>query len=213
MNFLKQYCLNKPIFLVTLFFIVFLLLSCATRRIEIQYYEGSLDDRLRDLRDIKSIKSTFSIEFDRGDGVTIRGDGILNLTEEALDLQVYSMGFLIAEVNADQSGIRSNPVISKNRLIMIIDGLRNSFFWWDLKESSTKDEGDCLMLANSWKRLIMDKKTMLPLRMTMETEDGRQLEVSYYEPTYINGLVFPSRIRIEFSKYAVNLKIKDISMQ
>lgn len=213
MNFLKPYWLDKPIFFVMLFLIVFFLSSCATRRIEIQYYEGSLDDRLRDLKDIKSIKSTFSIEFDRGDGVIIRGDGILNLTEDTLDLQVYSMGFLVAEVKADQSGVKSNPVISKNRLTMIVDGLRNSFFWWDFKESSMRDEGEDLMLANSWKRLIIDKKTMLPLRMTIDTEDGRQLEVFYLEPSLINGFVFPSGIRIEFLKYAVNLRIKDISVQ
>lgn len=213
MNFLKPYWLDKPIFFVMLFLIVFFLSSCATRRIEIQYYEGSLDDRLRDLKDINSIKSTFSIEFDRGDGVTIRGDGILNLTEDTLDLQVYSMGFLVAEVKADQSGVKSNPVISKNRLTMIVDGLRNSFFWWDFKESSMRDEGEDLILANSWKRLIIDKKTMLPLRMTIDTEDGRQLEVFYLEPSLINGFVFPSGIRIEFLKYAVNLRIKDISVQ
>lgn len=187
-------------------------LSCATKRIEIHYYEGSLDDRLRDLEDIKSIKAVFSIEFDRGDGITINGEGILNLSEDDLDLQVYSMGFLVAEVNADRTGLRSNPSVNKNRLVMLVDGLRNSFFWWSIKGYDIKDRGENLIMGNSWKRVTIDKKTMMPSSQIIELEDGRQLEIFYYEPSDVKGFVFPLRIRMELSKYAVNLRIKDISV-
>lgn len=210
MNFLKPYSLKKSILLLLILFV--LVSSCATKRIEIQYYEGGLDERLKGLERIRSIKSDFSIEFDKGDGITIRGEGILNLSEEALDLQVYSMGFLVAEVKADRSGIRSEPVISKNKLLILVDGLRNSFFWWDLKGFSLEDEGESFILSNSWKRLVIYKKTMMPSRLTIDLEGGNRLDISYYEPADINGFVFPSRMRIELSNYAVNLKIKNISV-
>ncbi|MFN3395557.1 MAG: hypothetical protein ACK4Z9_02020 [Thermodesulfovibrionales bacterium] len=192
--------------------IIFQLSSCATKRIEIQYYEGSLYERLRSFEEIRSIKATFSIEFDRGDGVVIKGDGILNLSEDALDLQVYSMGFLVAEVNADNSGVKSNPSVNKNRLIMLVDGLRNSFFWWDIKGYDLKDEEDHYIVRNSWKRLTINKKTMMPLNQVIDLEDGKHLDVSYYEPSDINGFPFPSRIRIELSNYAVDLRIKDVTL-
>lgn len=192
--------------------IVFQLSSCATKRIEIQYYEGSLYERLRSFEEVRSIKATFSISFDRGDGVVIKGDGVLNLSKDALDLQVYSMGFLVAEVNADNSGVRSNPPVNKNRLIILVDGLRNSFFWWDIKGYDLKDEEDHYIIRNSWKRLKIDKKTMMPLHQVIDLEDDKHLDVSYYEPSDINGFPFPSRIRIELSNYAVDLRIKDITL-
>lgn len=226
MNFLKL-CFTKDsqngnsylwVCIYLLFFaaIIFQLSSCAippgAGRMEIQYYEGSLYERLRGFEEIRSIKATFSIGFDRGDGIVIKGDGILNLSEDALDLQVYSMGFLVAEVNADNSGIRSNPAVNKNRLIMLVDGLRNSFFWWDIKGYELKDEEDHYIIRNSWKRLIIDKKTMMPLNQVIDLEDGKHLDVFYYEPSDINGFPFPSRIRIELSNYAVELRIKDITV-
>lgn len=223
MNFLKLYSLKKSasfrgsgylrtcILLLSCFASMVLLSSCAARRIEIQYYEGSLYERLRSFEEVRSIKATFSIEFDRGDGVVIKGDGILSLSEDDLYLQVYSMGFLVAEVNADSSGVRSNPSVNKNRLIMLVDGLRNSFFWWDIKGYDIDDEGDHYVVRNSWKRILIDKKTMMPSKQLIDLEDGRHLSVSYYEPSDINGFAFPSRFRIELANYAVDLKIKDIT--
>lgn len=207
MNSLSRFSLKIFLFLMGV-----LLLSCATKRVEIQYYEGSLNDRLRGLEDISSIKAVFSIEFDRGDGITVNGEGILSLSEDTLDLQVYSMGFLVAEVNADQAGVRSKPSVNQNRLIILVDGLRNSFFWWSAKGYSIKEEGDNYVIENSWKKVTISKRTMMPLRQTIDLEDGRQLEVFYHEPYDMNGFVFPSRIRIELSRYAFNIRIKDLTV-
>lgn len=212
----RSSCLRVCIHLLFCASIIFQLFSCASPpragRIEIQSYEGSLYERIRSFEGIRSIKATFSIGFDRGDGVVIKGDGILDLSEDALDLQVYSMGFLVAEVNADNTGVRSNPSVNKNRLIMLVDGLRNSFFWWDIKGYDLKDEEDHYIIRNSWKRLTIDKKTMMPLNQVIDLEDGKHLDVSYYEPSDINGFPFPSRIKIELSSYAVELRIKDITL-
>lgn len=205
MNSSKRYFLR---FSFSLF--ILLIASCATKRIEIHYYEGSLLDRLRSLESVKSIKAAFSIEFDKGEGITLNGDGVLSLSEDALDLQVYSMGFLVAEVNADRTGVRSNPSVNKNRLIMLVDGLRNSFFWWSIDGYDIEDKGNNYIIMNSWKRVTVDKKTMMPLNQRIDLEEDNQLEVFYYEPIEINGFVFPSRIRIELSRYAVNLRIRDL---
>ncbi len=191
---------------------IVMLSSCVTKRVEVAHYEGSLEDRLKGLQDINSIRAEFSIEFDRGNGVTIRGEGLLTLSEDTLDLQIYSMGFLVAEVKADKSGISSNPSVNKSRLVMLVDGLRNSFFWWSIKGYEIRNEGEHYQLVNSWKRVKIDKKTMIPFKQVIDLDEGKQLDVYYYEPSNINGFDFPSKIRIELSNYSVNLWIKDLSV-
>ncbi len=41
-------------------------------------------------------------------------------------------------------------------------------------------------------------------------EDGRELDIYYENPEKIGDLWYPSKIRIELSRYAVTLRIKDI---
>jgi hypothetical protein len=215
MNFLKNCSLR-----ILLFLSILVLSSCATQRFEIHYYEGNLEEMLQGLRGIRSMKASFSIEFDKGDGLSLKGEGILDLSEDTLDLQVYSMGFLVAEVTADQSGIKSNPSADRNKLLLLVDGLRNSLLWWTIEGYDIRDEGEYYLLKNSWKRLYIDKDTKMPLRQTIDLEEGRQLEVFYYEPSLYKGrsdrssdMIFPSRIRIELSRYSVDLRMKEINVE
>lgn len=191
---------------------IILLMSCVAKRVGIPTYEG-VDPRgeLSKRENTESIRSTFSIEFER-DGETIRGDAALYLTRDSLTLRVYSFGFLVVEIASGDGMTMSDPPLDRNRIAMLVDGIRNSFFWWSIKNYDIREEGDTYRLWNSWRRLFINKKTLLPEKQLIDLEDGRELAVIYEEPDEIGGIWFPSRMRIELSRYVVSLRIKSISV-
>jgi hypothetical protein len=186
--------------------------SCSPKRLELPSYEG-VDPReeMAKRGHIKSIQSTFSIEFERN-GSSVRGDGVLKLTPDSLDLQVYSLGFLVAEVTANDTVTKSNPPIDTNRILMLNEGLRNSIFWWSIEDYEMVEEEETYRIWNSWRRLSINKRTLLPEQQTMELEDGREIVITYEEPENIGGTVLPSKMRIELSHSSVRLKIKTFSV-
>jgi hypothetical protein len=188
-----------------------LLMSCATKKIEIPVYEG-VDPRefLAEKENIRSLESTFHIEFER-DGNLMKGDAVLRLTPDSLDLQVYSLGFLVGEVTSNGTVMRSDPPLERNKLLILIDGIRNSFFWWSLKNAGIRDNHDTYRVSNSWRRLFLNKKTMMPEKQIIDLEGGKELVVNYEDPDLIDGIWFPSRMRIALSNQSVNLKIKTLS--
>ena len=196
-----------------LFCFIFLLAACAVKRVGMPTYEGvDVLTMLAGKETVKTIDSTFALEFER-DGSFLRGDAVLRLTPDTLDLQVYSLGFLVAEVTANETVTRSNPVIDRSRLLMLVDGIRNSFFWWVVRNPTVKDDEEAYRVSNSWKRLYLNRKTLMPEKQVMELEDGRQLVVLYDEPVLMEGGWFPSKMRIELSHQSVNLKIKSLSVK
>lgn len=189
----------------------FLLISCAPKRVEIPTYEGvDPGDVLSAREAVKGMEATFSLEFEK-DGSLMRGDAVLRLTPDSLDLQVYSFGFLVAEVTSDKTMTRSDPPIDRNRLPMLVEGIRSSFFWWSVKDPTISSEDGLYRVSNSWKRLFMNKRTMMPEKQIIELEDGRELTVLYEEPAVMDGDWFPSEMRVELSGQALNLKIKTLS--
>ncbi len=198
-------------FLLWCFF--FLLASCATRRIEVPTYEG-VDVRsvLSARAAAKAIDSSFSIEVEK-DGSAMRGDAVLKLTPETLDLQVYSLGFLVAEVVSNDTVTKSTPPLDRNRLLMLVDGIRNSFFWWSIKDPEIREDEGVYRIRNSWRMLFLNRKTLMPEKQIIELEDGRQLAVFYSEPLPMEGGWFPSKMRIELANQSVNLKIKSLSLE
>ncbi|HET6516200.1 MAG TPA: hypothetical protein VFG09_13650 [Thermodesulfovibrionales bacterium] len=192
--------------------VVTLIGSCSTKRIEVPTYEGvDPGEELAKRGNIRSIRSTFAIEFEK-DGGTVKGDAVLRLTSDALDLQVYSLGFLVAEITANDTVTRSNPPIDRNRIAMLVDGIRNSFFWWSIKDYDVREDENLYRVSNSWRRLFLNKRTLLPERQVIDLEDGRELNVLYEEPDLIGDIWFPSRIRIELSRYSVHLRIKTLAV-
>lgn len=195
-----------------LFSFVFLLASCTAKRVEVPTYEGAdIQTVLSSKGAVRLIDSNFSIEFER-DGGVLRGDAVLKLTPDALDLQVYSLGFLVAEITANDTVTRSNPPIDRNRIAMLVDGIRNSFFWWSIKDYDVREDENLYRVSNSWRRLFLNKRTLLPERQVIDLEDGRELNVLYEEPDLIGDIWFPSRIRIELSRYSVHLRIKTLAV-
>lgn len=175
-------------------------------------YEGiELKDVLAEKDTIRSLKSTFTVVFD-GNGNFGKGDAVLNLTPEALDLQVYSHGFLVAEVVSSKDFTKSVPALDGKRLSMLVDGLRNSFFWWTVKGYNIEDRTDGYHVTSPWRLLIINKKTMLPEKQSLELEDGRQIDILYAEPDFVDGIWFPSEMQIEMGNKSVRLKVKTLSV-
>lgn len=194
-------------------FVFFLLTSCAAKMISLPVYEGvDLKEELSKMERVRSIDSTFSIEFER-DGSVMKGDAVLKLTSETVDLQVYSLGFLVAEVLSNSEITKSDPPLDRLKLSILVDGLKSSFFWWSVRNPDIMDDQERYRISNSWRMLFVDKKTLMPERQTIDLEDGRQLNVFYDEPSLIDGTWFPSKMRIELAHLSVNLKIKTISLK
>ena len=191
---------------------LFLAMSCATKRVEIPTYEG-IDprDALAGRDSVQSMRSTFAIEFER-DGGLIQGEGALTLTADGLDLRVYSLGFLVAEVVSDGGVTRSTPALDRNRTALLVEGLRNCFFSWSLRSYEVREEDEAYLAWNSWRKLLINKRTLLPERQTIELEDGRELIITYEEPALFDREWFPSRLRIELARYSVSLTIKTLAI-
>jgi hypothetical protein len=189
-----------------------LLHACAVKQVELPVYEGiDVGEVLSSKNRISSIETAFSVAFERHD-TEIRGDGVLDLRKNGdLKMRVYSFGFLAFEITAENGVIKSNPVIDKNKKTMLTYGLRECFFWWDMKEFEIEERGNDYLLKNSARLLWIDRKTMFPIKQVVFLDDGRELDIFYEDPEKAGEIWYPSKIRIELSRYAVTLKIKEIS--
>ena len=191
---------------------ILFLFSCAAPRIEMPVYEGiDIADALHLKDGISAIEATFTIIFERED-TEIRGDGVLNISRNGdLSLRVYSFGFLALELTSENGFIKSVPMIDRTRATMLTYGLRDCLFWWDIKDFEIDEKEGIYLLKNLSRTLWIDRKTMFPIRQTVSIEDGREFNFYYENPEKAGDIWYPSKIRIEFSKYSVTLKIKDIS--
>lgn len=191
---------------------ILFLFSCAAPRIEMPVYEGiDIADALRLKDGISAIEATFTIIFERED-TEIRGDGVLNISRNGdLSLRVYSFGFLALDLTSENGVIKSVPRIDRTRGTMLTYGLRDCLFWWDIKDFEIGEKEGIYLLKNISRTLWIDRKTMFPIKQTVSIEDGREFIFYYESPEKAGDIWYPSKIRIEFSKYSVTLKIKDIS--
>lgn len=189
-----------------------LLASCAsTKKLELPDYTG-VDVRkvIAGHSSVKGVNATFHIEFEKNDS-TMTGDAALTLTEKTLDLRIYSMGFLMAEIKETDGIIKSNPPADRNKSTILVEGLRNSILWWLINDYKVEEQNANYLIRNLNRKIVIDKKTMLPLSQTIELENGRELRIFYNEPANSNGFWYPSQMKIELSKYVVKLQIKSIS--
>ena len=181
------------------------------KKIALPDYEG-IDVRtvITERSSIKGVNATFHVEFEKTDS-TIAGDAALTLTDRTLDLRIYSMGFLMAEIKETDGIIKSAPPSDRIKNIILVEGLRSSMLWWLIKDYEIEDQNGNYHIRNSSRKIVIDKKTMLPVSQTIELDNGKELRISYGEPANSDGFWYPSRMKIELSKYVVKLKIKSIS--
>ncbi len=199
----------SKLFLVS---ILIILSACAQKYVEAPSYEGvGIADALSARKNIFAIDTTFSITFEKED-TEIKGDGVANISRSGdMNMRLYSFGFLAFELSSVNGIVKSSPAVDKNKALILTYGLRDCLFWWDIKDFEKKEQEGTFILTNSQRRIWIDGKTMLPVRQVISLEDGKELNISYENPDKIGGSWYPSKIRIELSRYAVTLRIKDMA--
>lgn len=190
----------------------FLLFSCAAKRVAMPVYQGvDVRDVLTAKNTISSIETTFSVAFEKEE-TEIRGDGFLNIRKNGdLLMRIYSFGFLAFEMASQDGVFRSNPVVDRTKGTILTYGLRNCLFWWDLSGQIIEENENDYILRDQARMLWLDKKTVFPKKQVISLEDGRELSIIYENPENNGDRWYPSKIRIELSRYAVTLRIKEIS--
>src|SRR5271157_312357 len=196
------------------------LFSCAPKYAEKPSREGlSLVDIMAKMNKVKSVEAVLSIDYEKNDA-TMSGDAHLDLAPTALDLRIYYLGFLYGELTEDNGVIRSKPKMDKNKIIVLVDGLKNSFLWWTIKDYTVQEKKDSYVLTNSNRTLIIGKKDLLPLEQIIELDNGDELFISYdtpvrseYENTKSTAVDpeiswYQSHLSIRYKNHQIKVKVK-----
>ena len=202
-NFLKLFCISFALFLA----------SCAPGALELPSLEESpLEKVIAERNGISRIDATFSIIFEKTDS-EIRGDGTLNIYNNGdLELKVYSLGFLAMELTSRNGAVKSKPGLDTAKKAILTQGLRDSLFWWDIKDFTVaEDEEGCYLLKNTEREIMIDKKNGLPKKQRIYFSNDKVLTVYYDNPAKENNVLYQSKIRIELSKYSVTLLVRNIN--
>lgn len=191
------------------FFSVFIV-SCSAKRVDLPNYEGKdLRQFIAERNNIQSVEAVFSVEFERDD-ITSAGDAAVEMTDNILNMRIYSLGFLVGEIKEKNGIIHSKPEMNRSKSIILVDGLRSSVFWWRIQDYEIREMDGMYELRNSRQRILVDRKTFLPIKQTIELDSGRELRISYEEPLQNGDVWYQSKMRIELSKYVVRLAVKNI---
>jgi hypothetical protein len=175
------------------------------------YRDMDVKDVLSSRSNISAIETILTITFEKEDS-KYKGDGFLTISKNGdLTLRIYYLGFLRFEMTCQNNIVKSNPVIDRNKSIILTDGLRDCLFWWDITDFEMTEQSDTYLLENISRRVWLDRKTKFPLKQTIALTDGRELRISYEKPEQTQDIWYPSKIRIELSLYAVTLNIREIS--
>ncbi|NTU42918.1 MAG: hypothetical protein HGA78_07660, partial [Nitrospirales bacterium] len=172
-----------------------------------------------------TIDALLSVDYDKPDGASMSGDAHLTVSGDKLDLRIYYLGFLAAEVSEEGGIIKSKPKLDKSKGVLLVDGLRGSLFWWDIRDYTLTEEENLYVLKNSFREVSIDRSTLLPVRQTIELENGGHLEISYEEPAQVekegeegkegdaaySPLWYQSRMKIVYRGHSITVKIKSYS--
>lgn len=186
--------------------------SCAAKRVELPVYEGiNVREALSSKNNISAIDTTFSIVFEKDDS-EIRGDGAAHVMRNGdLTMRIYALGFLQFEMIAENGLIKSSRPLDQSKKAILTYGLRDCLFWWDVDNLSIEEKENYYLLKDFTRQVWIDKKTLFPIKQIISLSEGKELNIFYENPAKAEDIWYPSKIRIELSKYAVTLKIKDIS--
>ncbi len=201
-NFLKLFCISIALFLS----------ACVPRAVELPLPEAKpLEKVIAERSGISQIDTTFSVIFEKVDS-EIRGDGVLQIFSNGdLKLKVYSLGFLGMELSSRNGVVKSNPRLDSTKKTILTQGLRDSIFWWDIKEFTVKDEDGHYLLSNAGREITIDKKSGLPEKQLIFFSNGKVLTVYYDNPASENNMLYQSKMKLELSKYSVTLLVRTIN--
>jgi len=172
--------------------------------------QRGIDVVLAERRSIERIDAAMSVVFEKTDS-EMHGDAVLDIAQDGdLHMKVYTLGILVMDITSKNGRVKSMPKLDKSKTAILTQGLRDSLFWWDLTDFTVQEEHDHLILQNATRHVVLDRKTMLPQKQRISFDDGRQLTVFYDNPAQAKGVWYQSKMRIELSRYAVTLTIREI---
>ena len=196
-----------------LFFIntIVLLFSCAAPEVKPPIYEDlDVGEALYMNERISAIEAEFSITFYKDDSKR-KGDGVVTISKYGdLNLRVYSLGFLAFELISQDGIIKSEPVLDRTKREILTYGLRDCLFWWDIGSYDIDEQENLYLIRNYPRKLWIDRKTMLPVQQSVQLDDERELWFYYEEPREMGEIWYPSRIRIELSRYSLTLEFDEM---
>jgi hypothetical protein len=174
------------------------------------FEEKGLAEVIAGLSGISRIDTTFSVIFEKADS-EIYGDGTLDISSNGdLEMKVYSLGFLAMELSSRNGAVKSNPGLDSTKKTILTQGLRDSLFWWDIKDFAVREKEGFYLLRNTEREIMLDKKSGLPTKQQIYFSSGKVLTVYYDNPAREEGVLYQSKIKIELSKYTVTLIVKNI---
>jgi hypothetical protein len=202
-----------------------LLVSCTpqVRHAGPDFNNLSLDDALSQYKKISTLNAVIGIEYEKNDAV-MRADGSLSMSPDKLALRIYYLGFLQGEVYEENGEIKSKPKLSKNKTDILVNGLKNSIFWWNIRDYARTENEDTYELKNAVRKITIDRRTLLPVEQTITLDNGDQLIVSYGLPTPVlaadgtpaenNSPLgwYPSRLKIQLGNNVVRIVVKSYSL-
>lgn len=191
---------------------VVLLASCAPVKVEMPSYGGkTFREVLSGLRKVSEVRARFSI-VSLKDGREKKGDAALDLAQDGdMSLRVYSLGFLAMELSSKNGYVRSSPPVDPGNYFVLTEGLRDCFFWWDVRNYGLAGQGGYYILADSWRTVWVDKKTFLPVRQKILLGEGQEIDMHYERPRREGDVWFQSRIRIRYKDYSATLSVTHMS--
>ena len=197
----------------TLFFcsIVILAAACAPKQVAVpSHEERGIAEVLAERQGIQRIDATMSVVFEKKDA-QMYGDAVLDITPAGdLHLKVYTLGILGMDLSSRDGVVKSSPRLDRTKTTILTQGLRDCLFWWDLQNYALSEDGDYLVMQNATRTLWLDRTTLLPGKQRIDFGDGKQLTVQYDAPARQNGIWYPSKLRIELTRYVVTLQIREI---
>lgn len=201
------------------------IVSCTPRHVEIPSFpELNLNSHLAELSNIHTIEAVLQLEYEKGT-ILMNGDASLTLSENSLDLKVYYLGFLAGYIKENNGIVSVSQKIDKNKSLMLIEGLKNSFMWWKINNHTIEDEGEFYKFQNYNRKIFLDKKTLLPAQQLIELYNGDELKILYDSPAKIDNthdevlvlspaaMWYQSNMRISLNNQLLKIKIKSYTVR
>ena len=196
-----------------LFFVSILIAAsaCAPQKVEIPLDQRSLDTVLAERSSIEKIDAAMSVVFEKTDS-EMHGNAVIDIAQDGdMHMMVYALGILAMDISAKNGRVKSTPKLDRSKTTILTRGLRDSLFWWDLTGFTVREENDQFILQNATRQVVLDRRTMLPKKQMISFDDGKQVTVYYDMPAQVRGVWYQSRMRIELSRYAVTLTVREIT--
>lgn len=215
----------KGVVLILLFILlVSFITSCAPKHVEMpSFADKDLNKLLDVLSDVSAIEAVISMEYEKQHNL-MQGDASLAISENHIDLKIYYLGFLAGYLKESNGAVTASQKMDKNKSAILTEGLRNSFLWWKIKDYNITDDGEYYTMKNYNRKILVDKRTLLPVQQTIELYNGDELKVIYDSPAMVEqtssadsdlsslGLWYQSRMRIELNNHLLKIKIKSYNL-